>query len=461
MARVVNEDGRLTFRSTTVTMVELGLSSGWSSPYLAQLTAPDSSLPLTLEQASWVASLVNVGRFVGAFLGSLLVEYGGSKRAMLVNALPMTLCWILTCLADSPIWLYLARLSGGLCLGMAYSTYPLYVGEVALPRIRGALVSLVSFGGTVGIFLGIVAGSYLDMRLSAGIYLGPCLFLIILFVWLPESPHHLVKVNDLKKARESIEYYRAGYQVDEEFEAVQKFVRGQGTLAFWDRFCELLRQPPLLKATLLIVFLWTFMQLSGFNNVLFYMEMIVRDAGVTVIEPKVVVIFAGLAAVVASGLAIWIIDKYGRKILLTMSSLGVTLSMIGLAVQYLLIDGLPAAATAGISSTLQLLPIGSIVLYEIFFFLGFFCVPNAVLSELFPANVKCATACLASLAGAVFAFVSTKSYQPLVEAIGTSNVFFLQAVLAFLVTPYVALFMPETKGKSLQQIQDDLMIARR
>uniref|UniRef100_A0ABD2XSX3 Major facilitator superfamily (MFS) profile domain-containing protein n=1 Tax=Trichogramma kaykai TaxID=54128 RepID=A0ABD2XSX3_9HYME len=442
-------------------MVELGLSSGWSSPYLAQLTAPDSSLPLTLEQASWVASLVNVGRFVGAFLGSLLVEYGGSKRAMLVNALPMTLCWILTCLADSPIWLYLARLSGGLCLGMAYSTYPLYVGEVALPRIRGALVSLVSFGGTVGIFLGIVAGSYLDMRLSAGIYLGPCLFLIILFVWLPESPHHLVKVNDLKKARESIEYYRAGYQVDEEFEAVQKFVRGQGTLAFWDRFCELLRQPPLLKATLLIVFLWTFMQLSGFNNVLFYMEMIVRDAGVTVIEPKVVVIFAGLAAVVASGLAIWIIDKYGRKILLTMSSLGVTLSMIGLAVQYLLIDGLPAAATAGISSTLQLLPIGSIVLYEIFFFLGFFCVPNAVLSELFPANVKCATACLASLAGAVFAFVSTKSYQPLVEAIGTSNVFFLQAVLAFLVTPYVALFMPETKGKSLQQIQDDLMIARR
>ena len=175
-------------------MVELGVSSGWSSPYIARLRENrDVPFTITMDESSWVASLLNLGRLMGALLGAMSVNFNGSKLTMLLNVLPISLGWILTVMAKDAIWLYFARFCGGVGLGMTYSSFPLYLGEIALPEIRGSLVSFASWGGTFGIMLGNVVGSYLDLKLSAEIYLIPCLALIILFLWLPESPHHLIK----------------------------------------------------------------------------------------------------------------------------------------------------------------------------------------------------------------------------------------------------------------------------
>ena len=128
-------------------MMQLGIMSGWSSPYLARLTAPGSPIPLTSEEASWVASLLNLGRFLGAICGAISVNYLGSKKSLQLAILPITGCWIFTMAANSVIWLYVARASGGFGLGVTYSSLALYVGEVALPEIRGAIVSLAMAGG--------------------------------------------------------------------------------------------------------------------------------------------------------------------------------------------------------------------------------------------------------------------------------------------------------------------------
>ena len=141
-----------------------------------------------------------------------------------------------------------------------------------------------------------------------------------------------------------------------------------------------------------------------------------------------------------------------RRLLLIASSLGVAVSLAGLGSHFLLID-----LGIDVVSDFQWLPMVSVFLFEIAFFAGLMCVPSAVLSELFPTNVKCIAACFASLAGAIFAFLSTKSYQPLVGLIGESNVFFAYAFITVLIIPYALICMPETKGKTLQQIQDDLI----
>ncbi|XP_001604518.1 facilitated trehalose transporter Tret1 [Nasonia vitripennis] len=434
----------------TMVLVQLGISSGWSSPYLARLTAPDSPLPLTLDEASWVASLLNLGRFAGAIIGAMSVNYLGSKRAMFMTLIPISMCWLLTILAKSASWLYAARFFGGMGLGMTYSSFPLYLGEVALPEIRGSLVSLAACGGTFGVLLGSVAGSYLDLEVSAGIYLAPCLALMVLFAWLPESPHHLVKIGEFEEAKKSVEFYRAGCQVEEEFDAVKKFVSNASTETFSEKLAEF-RQPALIRATILIIVLWAFMQICGFNSVLFYMEIILKQGQSHLIEAKVVVMYVSASAVLASVVSIIMIDRCGRRMLLIISSLGVTLSMAGLGTHFHLIE-------SGYDVTdLQWLPVASLFLFDISFFVGLMCVPSAVLSELFPTNVKCIAACFASLAGAIFAFIATKSYQPLIELIGQSNVFFMHAVLTVLIVPYALICMPETKGKTLQQIQDDLV----
>lgn len=120
----------------------MGLMAAWSSPYIAYLTSAESHIRITMTEASWVVSLLNLGRLVGAISGSLAVNYLGSKTTILITSFPMALCWIFTIVANRVEWLYAARSLGGISLGMTYSSFSLYLGEIAEPSIRGALVYL-------------------------------------------------------------------------------------------------------------------------------------------------------------------------------------------------------------------------------------------------------------------------------------------------------------------------------
>ncbi|KAJ8679678.1 hypothetical protein QAD02_015465 [Eretmocerus hayati] len=437
--------------SVTMILVQIGISSGWSSPYLAKFTSGNSTeLNISLEEASWVASLLNLGRLVGAIVGSIAVNYIGSKCTLLWTLVPMSLCWCFIMLAKSATCLYIGRFCGGLSLGMTYSSFPLFLGEVALPEIRGSLVSFASAGGTFGLLISFITGSFLDKVVSAAMYLVPCFFLMILFAWLPESPHHLVRVGKTEKAKKSIAFYRAGVQLEEELDAVTRFVANADALSFGKKL-QLFRQPAISRATLLIVLLWSFNQLSGFNSVLFYMEIILKQAKAEIIEPKIVVMMVSAAGVVMSIITIFLVDSCGRRPLLMISSLGVSLSMASLGVYFTLME------MGHDISQLQWLPIMSIFSFNISFFMGMLVIPSTVLSELFPSNIKCIAACFASVSGAISSFISTKSYQPLISLIGQGNVYFMHAFITILIIPYAYIFMPETKGKTLQQIQDEII----
>lgn len=125
--------------------------------------------------------------------------------------------------------------------------------------------------------------------------------------------------------------------------------------------------------------------------------------------------------------------------------------MVGLGIHfYLLEDGEDV-------SDIQWVPLISMFLFIIAFFAGLVSVPSVVLGEIFPPSVKALAALGASLIGALIAFGSTKSYQPMIDWIGQSNVYFFHAIVTFLAIPYAIFFMPETKGKSLQEIQDQLV----
>ena len=192
--------------SVTMIVVQIGVSMGWSSPYTARFTAPDSPLRITTDEASWIASLLNLGRFTGSLVGGFSTSYFGSKRTMLLTLLPMVACWVIMILAQDAWMLYIARFCAGVNIGVTYCAYPLYVGEVARPEIRGALVTLAMVGAPFGVAISSVAGSYLSLKVYSGIFLTPCIVLIALFLWMPESPHHLVKGKLITKHNCSMEW---------------------------------------------------------------------------------------------------------------------------------------------------------------------------------------------------------------------------------------------------------------
>lgn len=428
----------------------MGLIGGWSSPSIARLTAKDSPIPLDESQASWVASLVNFSRFFGGIFGAVLTNYFGSKRAIAMTAVPVTLGWLFIVLADSVEWLYLSRLSSGLGLGMALGVFPMYLGEVSMPQIRGALISLAIMGAPFGQVVASVCGFYMTINAAAFLYFLMGIVVLVLFLWLPESPHHLTKIGDYEAAWKSINWYRAGKEVDEELEAVKKFVAMDTAMSFTKKLRMFWQSPPVRRAAFQIIALFSFMQTCGLNIIMFFMETVLVHAKFTMIEAAVLVIYVNLFSVLAAIASIFLIDRCGRKFLMIVSSVGTTIALVGLMIHFLIMD----------STNLQWLPMMSVLLFMGAYFVGIMCVPSAILSEIFPADVKCIASCIAILTGAITSFVSAVTYPYLYNFIGDAYVFLLYAILSGVIIPYTVLFMRETKGKSLQQIQDELINKR-
>ncbi|XP_011872005.1 PREDICTED: facilitated trehalose transporter Tret1-like isoform X2 [Vollenhovia emeryi] len=427
----------------------MGLIAIWSSPYIAYLTSRESHIPMTMTEASWVVSLLNLGRLIGAISGSVAVNYLGAKTTVFMTSLPITLCWLFIIVANRVEWLYAARFLAGISLGKMYSCFSLYLGEIADPTIRGALVVLAVNGLSIGNLMMSIMGAYVRMEVSAVICFALCFVPIIIFSWLPESPHHFIKIKEEVKARTSILWYHRDCDVESELQALKLFLEKNKSLPFASVMKQF-RIPYIWKAQILVSMLFIYLQLCGLHNVLFYMETILRNAQVTVIEPSVIVIIVTATGIVGSLLSMFLIDKFGRRVLMIVSSLAVTISLICLGTHYQFLD-------AGYNFTsLQALPIFSVLLFQVSVYIGIVSIPNTVLSEIFPPHVKCAAACFASIVSAISSFISTSTYQPLVDLLTEKYLFYVYAMLLVTAVPYTYFYMPETKGKSLQQIQEKL-----
>ena len=430
-------------------MTQVGIKIGWASPNLARLISNDSSIPLTDDQASWVASFTGLGGFFGGLLGSTCIELISSKKTIAFALSLNCVSWICLVIANTYEWIYAARITAGINTAMAYCCFSIYLGEVAPPKIRGTLISIAAGGNPFGVIIGTIAETYLAMKMSSSIYLAMSLSTLVLILWLDESPYHLVKKRNFESAKNSIGFYFGDCDKEKELEEVKKFVEASGTLSITDKFKEL-KRPVIRKSLFLIFILFGLPHVSGTMTITAYMEIILKNSKSFLVEPKNVVIYANITSVIAAALSVKLIDKLGRKWLLLLSSTGTATGMVGLSIHFFLLG------SDFDSKNIQWLPIVSILLYLITYSIGFSTVPSTVLGEIFPENVKSIAVCVASMSASLFGFVAPKMYQPMSAAVGEEYVFLTHAVLALLAIPCAIFIMPETKAKTLQEIQDEL-----
>ncbi|XP_003700179.2 uncharacterized protein LOC100876039 [Megachile rotundata] len=429
-------------------VTQVGIIGAWSSPYISQLTSPESELPITATEVSLVVSLMNIGRLCGGLISSICINYFGSKTTVLISSVPMAFCWLFMILADSVEWLYVARISGGTSLGMIYTCFPLYLAEIADSKIRGGLVALGMTGLPFGNLLISIMGTYLSMKTSAIIALGPCLIVMFFFFWLPNSPHYLVKQRENEKAKSAIRWYHRDCDVDTELAALQKFVNF-GERSLTDNLNEL-KSINFRKLIFLIMMLFVYSQLSGVNNILLYMESILASARVSVISPAHVVTIVMSFGIVGTLLSSFLIDRFGRRSLLIISCVGVTLAMCLLSLEFhLLHHGFEP-------SSVEAIPIFAMIFFYISAFIGLLPVPTTILSEIFPSHLKCYATCFSNCTSGVFGFVSAITYLPLLNVMTERYVFLFYALCLITAVPFTLVFVPETKGLTLQEIQTRL-----
>ncbi|XP_012227042.1 facilitated trehalose transporter Tret1-like [Linepithema humile] len=426
-----------------------GLATGWASPYLAQLTLAEADSPfkLTDTEASWVASLLNLGRLVGALLGAFCQEYVGRKRVLLLSGLPLVSSWVFIICATSITWLNLSRFCSGIGSGIMWPAMFLYLSEIADPSIRGSLISTNINAASVGMFLGNAMGPYLSMEMYGYVSLIPNILFLVLFSLIPESPYHYVLHGNIDEAEASLKWFRREADVKTEMQELQDFVDGARTGIMTKLKNFLL--PVNLKKVFTMFGLNVFVYASAYNTMNSYAEIVVIKSGVS-ITPSFVVMALGLSSIIAGSTAIFVVDKFGRKNLLIVSIIGVTVSLTALGLHFYLLS------MNFDSEKLTWLPITSLLSFGIFVSYGLVPVPSALQGEMFPADLKnLASLCIAS-GNAMLSFLFAKTFQPFIDVAGETVVFWSYGLFVLAAVPYVWYLIPETKGKSLLEIQQSL-----
>ncbi|XP_058807143.1 facilitated trehalose transporter Tret1-like isoform X2 [Phymastichus coffea] len=398
---------------------QIGLFTGWVSPNEARLSQES---PSSQSEISWVISLAPVGSALGALAGAFSIEYLGSRKTVLLTYLLMGINWVCVLCANSFVWLYFARFIGGVAETIYICSFSMYLSEVTAPKIRGTLISVSMSGVTL---------------------LG-----ILLVQFLKDTPYYFVKVNDMEGAKNSIIFYRANVDAEKELREIKDYVESSSK-STGNKFCQL-RLPTVRKSLFIIVIVYALPELSGASNLLSYTESILTNVGFDLIKPEQGVIYINVISITSMLLIFRGVDKLGRKVSLLISSVGTSIAMVALGSYYYLLN------SDFDVSNLHWLPIVSMVAFLILYNVGYLTVPNTLLSEIFSEDMKSVAACLGTLSTSFFGFVINKSFQPIISSLGYHIAFWIHAALTLIGIPCALWLLTETKGKSLQQIQDKL-----
>ncbi|XP_015109398.1 facilitated trehalose transporter Tret1 isoform X2 [Diachasma alloeum] len=424
----------------------VGFSCSYTSPALPSMNA---TAPFEFDEqiSSWIGSVLPLAALFGGIVGGPLIEYLGRRNTILATAFPFIGAYLLIAMANT-YWLVLAgRALCGLCVGIASLSLPVYLGETIQPEVRGTLGLLPTAFGNIGILICFVAGRYLDWSYLA--FLGACLpvpYLLLMFL-IPETPRWYISKGRTKRARKSLEWLRGkNADVTEELGGVEKThvesERNSGHSAL-----EVLLQPKNMKPLAISLGLMFFQQLSGINAVIFYTVEIFKSAGSS-IESNLSTIIVGIVNFASTFVATALIDRLGRKILLYISSAAmiVTLATLGFFFYF------KEHNYEGVSAV-GWLPLVSFVIYVIGFSLGFGPVPWLMMGEILPAKIRGPAASIATGFNWSCTFIVTKTFKDIIGIIGASGTFFTFAIICVAGLVFVIILVPETRGRSLEEIE--------
>lgn len=398
-------------------------------------------------QEELVTSLLLVGAVIGALVAGRVADAIGRRPAILVTAVIFVVGVLLAAFAPAFPVLLVARLVIGLAVGSASMLVPLYIGEAAPPHIRGALVSLNQLAITTGILVSYLIDYGLadtrNWRLMLGLAAIPAILLFVGMLFQKESPHWLVKRGRDDEARQVLSRLR--YQsadVEAEIAEVRQ-VSEIPTRGVSDLLARNVR--PLLAVG---VFLAIFQQITGINTVIYYAPSLLNDAGFGANAALLANVVNGAVNVGMTIVAIWLLDRVGRRKLLLSGTAGMAVGMFVTAISF--------TQGSNLKGALAITGVLGLLIYTGSFAIGLGPVFWLLIAEIYPLTIRGAAMSVATIANWAANFAVTISFLTLLNAIGGTGVFFLFGGLTLVALTYFARKVPETKGRSLQQLEQDL-----
>jgi sugar porter (SP) family MFS transporter len=407
----------------------------------------------------WANSCALLGCLLGSLASGALTDRFGRRKSLILSALLFAVSSVLTGWAPSFTWFVLWRIAGGTAIGMASNVSPMYIAEVSPAPWRGRLVSL----NQLTIVVGILAAQIVNWLIAQPVPEGATAEMIrqswngqygwrwmftavavpsavfFLCAWfVPESPRWLARNGNAGLARHILARIGGAPYADRELREIRETL-GERTPARWG---ELLL--PGVKRILAIgVVLAVLQQWSGINVIFNYAEEIYRGAGYSVNGVLFNIVITGAINLVFTLIALGFVDRFGRRVLMLAGCAGIALShgLLGLA-YYFHLTGLPVL----------LLTLSTIGWYA----MTLAPITWVLLSEIFPNRVRGLAMSVSVSALWIACFLLTFTFPVLNSALGPAGTFWVYAAICLAGFLFVLLCVPETRGKTLEQIEHEL-----
>ncbi len=393
-------------------------------------------------QAGMVVSFLLLGAGLGSLFGGLLCDRFGRKRTIIITALVFTLGAALVATAANLEMILFGRFLTGLGVGFVFLVGPLYLAEIAPPHLRGSIVAVFQLIGVIGILMGYVI-NYLffdagNWRAMFAVSMIPSSIIMFAMCAFPETPEWLLAHGKIEKAKHVLQRIRQDKLWESHLGEMKKSASPAND-ASWHR----LLQPSVKFALFIGIMLNVFQQIVGINAVIYFAPKIFGEAGFGSGSASIVpTLGIGLINVLMTFVALQLLDRVGRRPLLLTGVIGIVVSLLLFTVTFFL--DVPAK---GIIAVITLIS------YVGFFALSLGPIPGLIVAEIYPLSVRGRAMSLALAANWIFNFLVAQTFLPLVAILKVEGVFLLFAIISIFAFFFIKRFVPETKGKSLEQIE--------
>ncbi|ELU13201.1 hypothetical protein CAPTEDRAFT_1723 [Capitella teleta] len=422
----------------------LGFTFGFSSPAI-----PDLEDRLGPEETSWFGSVVTLGAVMGAPLGAVVIEKLGRKGTLIAVNVPYGLGWLCIIVAELlpdkgllPM-LLVGRILCGLAVGVTAGAQPIYVAEVATKQLRGLLGTSLQLTINIGILIMFALGLTLYYRFLAIIPCCVSVLMVLAMAFMPETPRHLVNKGRDDDALKALRWLRGP-----DFDCRGELIEIQQNLATQPKqslhISEFTRRE-VLRPLIIAVGLMVFQDASGINAVLFYADGIMEQAG---FEGK-----GGLASVVIAIILVVMVfpasaltDRAGRKTLLIISQVFIVISLVTFGLYFYLSSEHEMTGLSALSMT-------SLIVYISAFCLGMGPIAYVVVGEIFPMRVRGVATSITVCLHWIVAFIITKTFSIMLTSLQPYGTFWFYAGTGLVGLIFTVIIVPETKGKSLEEIE--------